>query len=623
LTLTNSKNLLKLQKYNFNKVKDRVTERNVFTMTKKIFDLQRFAVIRGTESHDYLTTETIDSVVYGYGGNDTVYNAFSNVTIEGGDGTDSLRSGGRSWYWGSLAGETVTSGISISGGSGNDYLRVNGSNSTITGDEGDDTILSDWNSNYLNGGSGHDSIKIATGANVSIFGEQGNDTLVNEGGTNPTIFGGAGEDKITNSGGYAYIDGGEDKDYIQTSAGVGVTIDGGSDKDTIKSSANNNGFIYGGSGDDLINAYDNTTNLTINGGAGNDTVSLTSAVSAFLQFAPSEGNDIVYGFDENDTLLVGGSYATVLNEDNSVNVNAGNSSLTLIGAKDKDLKIITGEIVLPNKISIENTLTGSESQDKFIYSGDTKTTVTGFSAGMSSTSDIVVLKGGSLAGIKRTSQTVTIKMSDGNYIELQTNSTSSEEIIMFSFDGTTNFGMKIAEESASSLSYYEGASYFQLSQQGSLIVNDSAENNIWLDGSAGKLFVNVANIDASSSTGHNILAGDTASNKITAGGGNDLLWGGVGGNDTLTGGAGADVFFFGKNDGSDFITNASSSDIVNLYDVSINDITSLDTSNNQITIGLSTGANLQINSAENVSAKITMAEGSVNFNHSTKQWQLV
>ena len=57
-------------------------------------------------------------------------------------------------------------------------------------------------------------------------------------------------------------------------------------------------------------------------------------------------------------------------------------------------------------------------------------------------------------------------------------------------------------------------------------------------------------------------------------------------------------------------------------DVSINDFASLDTSNNQITIGLNTGAKVQINSAENVSAKITMSEGSVNFNHSTGQWNL-
>ena len=120
-----------------------------------------------------------------------------------------------------------------------------------------------------------------------------------------------------------------------------------------------------------------------------------------------------------------------------------------------------------------------------------------------------------------------------------------------------------------------------------------------------------------------LVGGNNASNKFVAGSGGSWLWGGVGGSDTLTGGTGSDVFWFGKNDGTDFINNASSSDVVNLYDVSINDITSLNTEeDHQITIGLNTGANIKINSSENVSAKITMAEGSVNFNHSTKQWQL-
>jgi len=120
-----------------------------------------------------------------------------------------------------------------------------------------------------------------------------------------------------------------------------------------------------------------------------------------------------------------------------------------------------------------------------------------------------------------------------------------------------------------------------------------------------------------------LVGGNHASNNFTAGSGGSWLWGGSGGYDTLQGGTGSDVFYFGKNDGIDTFYNASSSDVINLYDVSINDITSLSIINNQISIGLNIGAQLQINSSENVSAKITMQEGSVNFNHSTNQWQLV
>jgi len=73
-----------------------------------------------------------------------------------------------------------------------------------------------------------------------------------------------------------------------------------------------------------------------------------------------------------------------------------------------------------------------------------------------------------------------------------------------------------------------------------------------------------------------------------------------------------------KTAGTDVINNASSDDVVCFYDAS----TSIDTSNNKISIGLNTGSNFEINSSENVSAKITMQEGSVIFNHSTNTWKL-
>ena len=90
----------------------------------------------------------------------------------------------------------------------------------------------------------------------------------------------------------------------------------------------------------------------------------------------------------------------------------------------------------------------------------------------------------------------------------------------------------------------------------------------------------------------------------------------------LMGSDGADVFTCSKNGGSYIINNAESQDTVNLYDVSINDIISLGTTNNKVTIGLNTGSKFEINSLDNVSSKITLQEGSVNFNHSTNTWQL-
>ena len=70
------------------------------------------------------------------------------------------------------------------------------------------------------------------------------------------------------------------------------------------------------------------------------------------------------------------------------------------------------------------------------------------------------------------------------------------------------------------------------------------------------------------------------------------------------------------------VTNAKSQDTVNLYDVNLTDITSINYVGNAIKIGLNSGGNLQVNSAEGISSKFMLADGSNwQFNHSTKNWQ--
>ena len=117
------------------------------------------------------------------------------------------------------------------------------------------------------------------------------------------------------------------------------------------------------------------------------------------------------------------------------------------------------------------------------------------------------------------------------------------------------------------------------------------------------------------------IGGNEVSNIITAGNGNSSLWGGTGGTDTLTGGNGQDIFFFGKNDGADVINNASSSDVVNLYDVSLSDIVAANVEGNVVSATFNTGATLQINSAENLSPTFQLADSSWKYNHSSGNWQ--
>jgi len=286
----------------------------------------------------------------------------------------------------------------------------------------------------------------------------------------------------------------------------------------------------------------------------------------------------------------------LINQNNSTatNIDASNVINNLILVGNTLSNVITGG----NGSSIfwgggegNNTLTGGTSRDQFWYLGGSNDIVTNFLTGTADNSDVAVFFG-NLVNVSRSGDTVSINFAGGHSLELKTNSASSDDVLMCSFDGDNIFGAKIADNSATNLTYDSSADYFQLSESGTLNLTDADNNNIFLDNSQGKFFINVANIDASSSTGENILVGDSNSNSITGGAGITNLWGGVGNvSDSLIGGSGSDTFWFGKNDGSDFITNASSSDIVNLYDVSINDITSLSTSDNQITIGLNTFKN--------------------------------
>ena len=69
------------------------------------------------------------------------------------------------------------------------------------------------------------------------------------------------------------------------------------------------------------------------------------------------------------------------------------------------------------------------------------------------------------------------------------------------------------------------------------------------------------------------------------------------------------------------LNNASSSDVVDLYDVSLADITAVTASGNKISVTFNTGNSLQINSNENLSSTFQLAGGSFKFNHSSGTWQ--
>lgn len=107
--------------------------------------------------------------------------------------------------------------------------------------------------------------------------------------------------------------------------------------------------------------------------------------------------------------------------------------------------------------------------------------------------------------------------------------------------------------------------YFGSAAHGAtLAVTGGSGARISLAGCYGPLYGGVNRIDASRSTGRDILCGGSGS-TIIGGSGETDMWGGSAASDTLIGGGGRTTYWYGKGDGRDTIENAKDEDILYLY----------------------------------------------------------
>lgn len=127
-------------------------------------------------------TRPAPSLIYGYGGNDTIScfasdppnydDTYSNNTIYGGDGNDFLRGGdgydviygegGVDRIEGNAGNDTISGGDAgdrLYGGTGNDVITGAAGNDTLYGNDGDDDLDGGAGADYLDGGLGADRAK--------------------------------------------------------------------------------------------------------------------------------------------------------------------------------------------------------------------------------------------------------------------------------------------------------------------------------------------------------------------------------------------------------------------------------------------------------------------------------
>jgi len=261
--------------------------------------------------------------------------------------------------------------IQVFGGGGNDTITLDESNGALPaaqlfGEKGNDTLIGGSGNDQLFGGTGND-ILFGKGGNDLLFGGDGNDTLTGGAGSDQ-MFGQAGNDRmIWNPGdGSDLMEGGDGIDTAEVNGGnaaetftvtangtrvrfdrldpapfyldIGTTenlvlnMDGGDDtfiasnglatliQLTVDGGAGND-TITGGDGNDMLIGGDG--NDTITGGRGSDTAQLGAGDDTFV-WNPGDGSDVVEGGAGTDRLLFKGA-----NVNEKIDISANGSRVRL------------------------------------------------------------------------------------------------------------------------------------------------------------------------------------------------------------------------------------------------------------------------------------------------------
>ncbi|MDX2290214.1 MAG: calcium-binding protein [Hyphomicrobiaceae bacterium] len=299
------------------------------------------------------TFSSIDAL--GEEGDDTLTgNAFVNV-LSGGTGGDSLDGrAGNDILFGDQGDDSLLGGTDndrLYGGDGRDLLNGGSGNDILRGDDGEDVLFGGDNDDQMDGGAGDDF----------LFGEAGTDEL-NGGDGNDTLDGGAGSDFYT-------VDAG---DIIVETAGNGIDVVSARTSfvlaadDDIERLQTTNTF-----GTQAINLTGNGLAQEIFGNAGNNI--LDGGAAGF------DGvNDNLFGFDGNDTYVLGNGRDTVFDTSGidtitstitrSLLTFSGIENITLVGTGSFSAIGSNGANVLIGN-SATNRLTGGEGKDTLTGGG--------------------------------------------------------------------------------------------------------------------------------------------------------------------------------------------------------------------------------------------------------------
>ena len=151
-----------------------------------------------------------------------------------------------------------------------------------------------------------------------------------------------------------------------------------------------------------------------------------------------------------------------------------------------------------------------------------------------------------------------------------------------------------------------------------MTLDNSGDKEVWLTEESEEVAIN-----ATETTGSNILAGNSKDNQIFGGYGHNEMWGGSAKtNDYLFGGVGENTFWYGKGEGIDLVENTKQGDTINLYNVTLGDISNIEITDSSITLVIGDGEGIGVNTNDAISPNFKLSDGeSYNYNRSSGEWQ--
>ncbi|WP_370074047.1 beta strand repeat-containing protein [Salipiger bermudensis] len=274
-----------------------------------------------------------------------------NVTVEGGDGNDTIQDHGSYDY------NNGNLSYDLRGGAGNDTVRGSGYGDTIDGGADDDSLAGNNGDDTIFGGTGDDTLEGNNG-NDSLLGGDGDDIFhqnAYSGTGDDTIDGGADNSGSGSDGDVAVYRGNRgDYSIVGTATGlqvINLTSNGDgtdvvynverlrfADGDVVVANGLTGSLVTGSPGDDSL--VGTILNDTIEGYAGNDTI---VALAGEDDIDAGDGDDTIDAGEQNDTVDAGAGDDTIRGGGGDDSIDGGTGTNTAVFSGDLADYTITGD----------------------------------------------------------------------------------------------------------------------------------------------------------------------------------------------------------------------------------------------------------------------------------------